>query len=71
MDNTGDCVERCRLDGAIQFLMVNPDAHILSAVTVSSRLSQFTFNLEGQTTVATTVSLAHCGLTADTANMEV
>ncbi len=56
MNNAGECVERCRLDATVQFLLVNPDVRILSVVTVTARLSQFTFNMEGQTSVTTTVS---------------
>ena len=56
MDNTGDCVERCRLNNTIQFLILHPDVRVLSVVTANTHLSQFSINMDGQTTVTTTVS---------------
>ena len=56
LNNAGDCMERCRLDAAILALLLNCDTHLLSVVTNSLRVSQFSVTLDGQTTVTTTVS---------------
>lgn len=56
MNNSGDCVERFRLDGTpLAFLLSIPE-QMLSVITEDMFISQFSITHDGQATVTTAVS---------------
>ena len=56
MDNSGDCVERYRMEGSALALLLNYTSQVLFVVTNEMMVSQFSVSQDGQTTTIIGVS---------------